>query len=141
MRLFLLAFLLPLAACGQGEPAVEVHDVWARSAEAGRATAVYFTLQNSGGAPDRLLGVATESARAAELHESTVDAEGVMRMRPVEAVEIPAGEAVAFEPGGYHVMLIDLARDLRPDERVALTLRFEASGAREVQAEVRTARP
>ena len=130
--------LLFLLACGPSGPDVAVSDAWARPAEAGRVTAVYLRLDNRGGAPDRLLGASTEAARAVELHESVADAQGVVRMRPAaEGLPIPAGATATLEPGGYHLMVVGLARDLRPGDRLPLTLRLERSGERAVQAEVR----
>jgi copper(I)-binding protein len=63
-----------------------------------------------------------------------------MRMRAVEALELPAGKAVELRPGGYHVMLMDLQRDLKEGEIVPLTLVIEQGGKRqniEVKAPVR----
>lgn len=60
-----------------------------------------------------------------------------MTMRPVEAVELPAGKAVALEPGGYHIMLLDLVKPLEVGETFEVTLSFQIAGDRTVTAEVR----
>ncbi len=62
---------------------------------------------------------------------------GMMRMQPVEAVSVPAGGTVEFKPGGLHVMLMDLRRDLKPGDTFSLTLRFEKAGALGVEVTVR----
>ena len=62
---------------------------------------------------------------------------GMMTMREVDSIEVPAGETVALEPGGYHVMLIDLQRDLEPGDTVEATLTFESGAEETVTAEVR----
>lgn len=62
---------------------------------------------------------------------------GAMTMRPVEAIDLPAGEAVALEPGGLHIMLIDLVEPLEVGDEVDLTLTFEEAGEQPVTAEVR----
>ena len=64
---------------------------------------------------------------------------GMMSMQEVAAIEVPAGGEVALEPGGYHVMLLDLAAPLADGETVELTLEFEQAGTVTATAEVRTA--
>lgn len=136
-RLCALLLLAGLAGCSPKRADLEASDVWVRAAEAGGNTATYFTLHNSGGMPDRLTRVTAEGARAVEIHESSADERGVVRMRRVETVEVGAGASVAFAPGGYHVMLIGLAQSLEPGEVVTLTLHFDASGEQRLAAAVR----
>lgn len=90
--------------------------------------AVYLTIANGGTEPDRLLGGVADVARTIEIHDMAIEG-GVMRMTPlVDGLEIPAGGTVSLHPQGLHVMLIDLTRDLRPGDRLDLTLRFERAG-------------
>jgi copper(I)-binding protein len=143
--LLLFVALLTLAAC-EPAPGVEteeeglsVEEVWARPADTTGAarSAAYFTLRNGTAEPVRLVGVRTDVARVAEIHLS-FEENGMMRMRPVvDGVEVAPGEAVAFEPGGYHVMLIDLQRPLAAGDRFPLALTFEGADEREVEVEVR----
>jgi hypothetical protein len=139
----LLAFLLGLVACssGPGAPDLRAEDVWARPAlgtdsVAPPPSAAYLTLHNDGGAADTLLGARTEAARVVELHQS-IDDDGVMRMRPVDSLAVPAGGTVALAPGGYHFMLIDVTRSLASGDTVALALQFVRSGTVSVRAAVR----
>lgn len=134
-------------------PGIRVLDAWARpstraamsgemgqSAHGGGATsAVFFVLANEGRAGDALVGagVAPDLAGAAEVHETTMEG-GVARMQPVQRVEVPAGGRVEFKPGGYHIMLLDVKREIKAGDRVRLTLRFETSGELPVEADVRT---
>jgi copper(I)-binding protein len=60
-----------------------------------------------------------------------------MTMQPVDSIELPAGETVALEPGGYHVMLLDLVEPLEVGQEIELTLSFQVAGDRTVTAEVR----
>jgi periplasmic copper chaperone A len=107
---------------------------WARESVT-RTGAVYLTVRNDGDADDRLTGISTEIADRAELHASVVE-DGVMRMRPVEALEIPAqGEAV-LEPGGLHVMLVGLRAPLEEGGSFPLRLVFEGAGEIEVVATI-----
>jgi copper(I)-binding protein len=128
-----VAALLTGAGAHAGEAgragAVVVADPWARaSLVAGRPGAAYFTLRNESAAADRLVGVAADRAGHAMAHATTVDAQGVARMEHLTALEIPPGGAVAFAPGGLHVMLMDLDAPLREGETLTLTLSFETGG-------------
>lgn len=112
---------------------IEVQAAWARAALAGRTGAAYMTLVNPTDTPDRLLAAASDVAEAVELHAHLHEG-GVMRMRPVTAIEVHPGEPMVLAPGGLHIMLIGLRRDLRRGETIRLTLTFEMAG--KVEAEV-----
>lgn len=128
------------AHCEAHAGGVQVKEAWVRaSVPQQRATGAFMNLESPDGG--RLLGAASPAARVVEVHEMALGEDGVMRMREVPAVELPAGEAVALKPGGYHIMLIDLVEQLKEGERVPLSLSIEtAQGERktvEVEAEVR----
>lgn len=107
------------------------------TAAPGGNSAAYMRIQNTGDEPDRLLSVASDVAATVELHMVEQDGD-VMKMRPVEGgIEVPAGGEVELKPGGYHVMLIGVTRELAPGDTIDLTLQFERAGALEVQATVR----
>jgi len=125
--------LLSAAALAQGG-AVEVTNAWARATPGNaQAGAAYVTLQAPAG--DRLTGVSTPAAQKAEIHSMTMDG-GVMKMRQVEGVDLPAGTAVTLKPGGYHIMLMGLTQPLQPGQSFPLTLDFAKSGPREVNVTV-----
>ncbi len=90
--------------------------------------------------PDRLLGGETTVASALEIHESREE-DGVMRMRPVEGIDLPPGGEAELRPGGLHVMLLGLTRSLMPGDTITLTLRFQRSGEVVVRVPVRLAGP
>lgn len=98
--------------------------------------AVYLTLTNQGEGDDVLLKVETDVAQAAELHETQIDAEGVMRMRPLDRLPLPAGEPVILEPGGKHIMLLDLEGEIAQGDTIQLTLNFEKAGPVTVEVPV-----
>lgn len=146
---FLLSLLALLYACegghDQGRGSVVVRDAWARAMplmsemstrKAATNSAMYLVLDNRGPEADRLLGGAASVARAVELHESRIE-DGVMRMRPVEGVDLQPGETVTLQPGGLHLMLVDLRQPLEAGDSVRLTLRFLHADPLEVSAEVR----
>jgi hypothetical protein len=109
--------------------ALVIEAPWARATPGGAKVAGGFMrITNSGTAPDRLVGGAFSAAARVEVHEMAV-ADGVMKMRELAAgLEIRPGETVELKPGGYHVMFMDLARQLKAGESVAGTLVFEKAG-------------
>ena len=127
--LLMTASLLAFAACSNApsEP-LAVTEAWARPAPAGQNSAIYFQIDNPNTSPDSLLSASTSVAQATELHMSQMDSSGVMSMHPQHSVEIPASDVVEFKPGGLHVMLINLNKDLAPGSTILLTLKFEKAG-------------
>ena len=102
---------------------VEIKDVWSRATAPGQQVAgVYFDIESKRGA--NLVGAQTNLTDRAELHIMSMD-DGVMRMRQIDSVDLPAGKTVKFKPGGYHVMLLDLKQPLEPGGKFALTLLIE----------------
>lgn len=97
---------------------------------------VYLTLTNNSNGADALVGVSTDAAESAELHETEIDANDVMRMKPVEAVELPAGGSVAMEPGGKHIMLIGLKENHNAGDKISLTLSFRNAAPQTVEVEI-----
>jgi len=114
---------------------ITVEHPWARPAASGNG-AVYFELVNGGTAPDRLVGISSPVAGAAEMHATSVDAQGVASMRPVQAVDLPAGGEAYFAPAGLHVMLVGLSQPLKEGQRFPLTLTLEKAGAVVVEVAV-----
>ena len=109
---------------------------WARAMPTTATTgATYLRIDNNGEVGDRLLEIETPAAEFAELHEH-VHAEGLMKMQKAADLTIGAGESVTLEPGGYHIMLMNLKRPLVDGEKFPLTLRFEQAGSVEVEVAV-----
>lgn len=158
--------VLVVAACGGGE-GIDVEGAWARTSPAmANAGAVYLEVTSSDA--DRLIGASVDPSVAAtvELHETVmVDAEmsedgasgedmsgeeseggmdagsGAMTMQQVGEITLAPGETVALEPGGLHIMLLDLAAPLELGEEFDLTLQFENAGDQVVSIEVRDEAP
>ena len=99
--------------------------------------AVYFRIENRGPASDRLVSAHSPIADRAEIHTHEMDG-GMMTMRRVHAVEVPAQGEVAFKPGGLHVMLLGLKEPLVAGERFPLALGFEQAGTIEAPVEIRS---
>ncbi len=113
-------------ALAQQAGTISVSQPWTRAAGANATGAGFMTIRNAG-AGDRLVAARSAAARTVELHTHIRDGD-VMRMRPVAAIELPAGQTVTLEPGGLHLMLIGLVAALRPGERVPVTLVLERAG-------------
>lgn len=108
---------------------VSVEAAFARaSAGPARNGVAYMTIRNAGDRPDRLLAVRTDVSKKAELH-THLNEGGVMKMRPVEAIEVPAGGMAMLKPGGDHVMLMGLSAPLKEGDSFPLILEFEHAGA------------
>ena len=150
-----------LSSCG-GASGVSVDDAWARTSPAmASAGAVYMDL--TAAEADRLIGVTVDPAIAAtaEVHETTMAsgddmgdghmdngemgdgdlAGATMMMQEVEAIELPAGEAVSLEPGGYHIMLMQLAEPLETGATFDVTLLFAEADEQVISVEVREDAP
>ncbi|MEZ5863317.1 MAG: copper chaperone PCu(A)C [Geminicoccaceae bacterium] len=140
MLRWILSSTLALATIG----AVQAHEFtvgelviehpWARATAAHQANgSAYFVIEN-GGEADRILGATSPVAGRVELHTHIND-NGVMRMRQVKAIDLPAGET-ALAPGGLHIMLFDLGAPLVEGETFPLTLTLEKAGEVEVEVKV-----
>jgi len=155
-RLRLLVLLVTVAACGApAGSSIEIEDVWARPAMAMKETtesseggagmgqpmpgtgAVFMLLRNRGLEADRLVGGQTDVANVVEIHETVMEGE-VMKMQMLaNGLEVPAKGEVLLKPGGYHIMLIGMQRDLAVGDTFTLELQFEKSGILTVEPEVR----
>lgn len=140
-----IVVLLLLAGCEQeneygrdsaleDQSGIHIEDAWARPGSEDRISAAYFLLTNFGDETDKLLSVESEIANNVEIHESYEREEGMIGMREVTDLEIPAQTTIRFEQGGLHVMLIQLTHQLQNGDTFNLILTFENYG--EVVAEV-----
>jgi copper(I)-binding protein len=103
-----------------------------------RSGGIYLVVENAGKEADRLVGAASPAARIVEIHAMRMEG-NMMRMRPVAALDIPAGGKATLAPGGYHVMLSDLHAPLVAGATVPLTLKFEKAGTIDVTVDVEAA--
>jgi copper(I)-binding protein len=113
-----------------------IRNVWARPAtQADALSAVYMVIENTGDQPERLLHAHCDVAGTVELHETKMEG-GVMKMQPVDGIDIPVKGTVELKPGGLHIMLIGLTRDLNPGDEIELELHFDKAGHVPVKAVV-----
>jgi len=120
-----------------GRDLLSVRDAWVAEALPGQSmTAAYLILVNEGDVDEELISVESEIAENLELHEMAQQGE-MMRMRKVDLIMIGPGKEVALEPGGLHIMLIGLTREIREGDTVELNLLFESGANLTVSAPVR----
>lgn len=132
-RLLAAAFVLSLA--GPGWAQVSVKEPWVRgTVPQQKATGMFVQLTAAGGG--KLLSASSPVAGLVEIHEMRMD-DGVMKMRAVSSVDLPAGKTVELKPGGYHVMLMDLKQPLKPGDTVPVTLMVETAGGKKESIEVK----
>ncbi|NPD14088.1 copper chaperone PCu(A)C [Xinfangfangia sp. D13-10-4-6] len=93
----------------------------------------YLKITNTGTEADKLIAVESTIADKTEVHTTETDAEGVARMIHVPELVVPAGEAVTFERGGYHIMFMGLKSPLNEGDLVPGTLVFERAGRIDVE--------
>lgn len=107
---------------------IAVTDAWSRaSAGMARAGAGFMQITNSGAADDRLIAASAPVSEKTELH-THIHEGTVMRMRQVEAIDVPAGQTVTLKPGGLHVMFITLKAPLQEGQTFDVALEFEKAG-------------
>lgn len=134
LMLLLVSAALPVGA----EWAIDVHDAWIRHMSGDRPMAGYFVMDNQGNEDRRLVGAASAAFGAVQIHEA-VEADGTASMRPVESVAVPKGGRIEFQPGGYHLMLMQRRKELEVDDQVSVTLEFEDGGGQSVVFTVKPA--
>jgi periplasmic copper chaperone A len=114
-------------------------DPWVRATvPQQKATGLFVQLTSTKGG--QLVSASSPLAATVEIHEMRMD-DGVMRMREVPALPLPAGQAVALKPGGYHLMLMGLKQQAKPGDTVPVTLVIEGADKQretlQIQAPVR----
>lgn len=131
VHLVLTSALLALSATPSFAADIEIKAPWVRGTVAGQmATGAFMEVTSKSGAT--LVGAASPVAGVTEIHEMKMDG-GVMKMRAVARLDLPAGKPVILGPGGYHLMLMNLKQTIKPGDQVPLTLQFEGKD-RKVEA-------
>jgi periplasmic copper chaperone A len=134
--LFGMVVVIALSSCG-AKPVEQVTDARVTlPAVAGRPGAAYFTL-HGGERPNLLLEISSPQVMRVELHDM-IESGGTMHMSAIEGgIDVPAGDEVAFAPGGKHAMLFDISPSVKPGRKMPLSFRYTDGRVIEVQAEVR----
>lgn len=132
------ALLISLMSLPAWAANISVTDAWVRATMPGQPVgAAYMQIESDADA--RLVGVSSSAVPRVEVHEMKMDGD-VMRMREVKAVDLPKGRTVSLEPGGFHIMLMNLKKPIMAGDSIPLTLTIESGGKQqtvEVKAEAR----
>jgi len=135
MKKILIASIATLALNAWAHSSVKIEDAWVRGTVAQqKATGAFMRLTAQ--RDTRLVAASSPVAGVVEIHEMSME-QGVMKMRQVAGLDLPAGRTVELRPGGYHVMLMDLKAPVAADQQVPLTLVFEAQGGSREQVELK----
>lgn len=141
MKNLLAVVLLASAALASAQEVTTVGTLtlsqpWVRATPGGAKNGAAYLVVNNAGRGDVLQSASSPVAGTVELHTHLND-NGVMRMRQVPEIVIPAQQKVALQPGGLHIMLIDLKAPLKVGDTVPLTLRFETAGSVQLDVPVK----
>lgn len=120
------------------ESGIAIENAWARPGRVNGVTAVYLELLNGSTETDTLQQLSSPVAGLAELHETFDRGDGMMGMRQVEKPIFPGREATVMQPGGLHIMLMQLNQPLNEGDEVSLTLNFALAGEMTITATVRS---
>jgi periplasmic copper chaperone A len=125
------------AAAATPVATITVSDAWVRWLPANLPAGGYVTLKNTGTRVQVLTGATSPDFAEVSLHHS-VQRDGVSQMQPVSRVEIPPGGVLSLAGGGYHLMLEQPARPLKPGDQVSITLQFVGGSSTTARFEVRS---
>lgn len=142
--LLVVFVLCGLSACGMSSSTgIEIRDSWMKTPAmtgdmeiGGAGSVAYMQIRNHERQADRLLKVQTDIAQIVELHTMNEE-NGVMSMRQVDAIDVPAQGEVVLKPGGFHIMLFGIHSELKPGDKATFILQFERAGMIAVEAVVR----
>ncbi len=118
------------------QPGLAIRNAAVGVAAQGMSSAAFFRIVNNSEEADTLYGVRAGFAEMAQLHES-FRKDGMVGMRPVKFVVIPAKSSFYFKHGGYHIMLMNVIEDLKSGDKVKLELLFKRAGVITVEAAVK----
>ncbi len=139
LKVLMLAAIGALSTQSAWAANISVSDAWARATMPGqKVSGAYMQIQSDADA--RLVNVSSPAVPRVEVHEMKMDGD-VMRMREVHSIDLPKGKAVTLEPGGFHIMLMNLQKPIAAGDVIPLTLVVESGGKRqtvEVKVEARS---
>lgn len=128
----LIKILTTLFVLSVSAPKIQITDAWMRPNGEGMNTAAFAKIYNNSDKADTLFAVGSDLAKTVEIHES-YEKDGKMKMRKIDYLVIPAKKSVEMKPGGLHIMLIKLNKDIRKGEKHELTFKFRKGGSIKVK--------
>ena len=135
--LFSLLFSSHLQANSQASDEVTINDPYVRAVPPGqKISAAFLQLDNASDTMQSIVSASSPAAGVVELHTHIHD-NGMMKMRRIEKIDIPAKGQTVLKPGGLHIMLINLKNNLKPGQEVSVTLKFSDGSEKTFSAPVR----
>lgn len=132
----LLGLLLPFAATAS-DTELTIHDPYVRLVPGGiKTTGAFMVITNAGAKDVSLVEAASPAAQTVQLHNH-INENGVMKMRQVPSIDVKANAQAELKPGSYHIMLIDLNKELKEGDLVPITLKFSDGQKKALEAQVR----
>jgi copper(I)-binding protein len=126
----------PALAQTTAAQAIQVGKSFVRAVPPGqKVSAAFMAIENTSTQTHRLISAESKAAQVVELHTHT-HVDGMMKMRKIDAIELPAGQTTLLQPGGLHVMLIGLNTDLTVGQVVSVTLNFEDASRKTLEIPV-----
>lgn len=115
----------------------KILNAWARPAVKNANSALYFIVKNNSNKVDTLFGVESKVAEMVEVHESFKKDNDKTGMRLAGKLAIRTMSEFEFKPGGFHIMLLGVVKDLKIGDSLEVVLQFKYARKIKVKAEVR----
>lgn len=134
--LFTASLMFSAGVLAGAADAVSVHEPYVRLAPPNApATGAFMVIRNGGAKDVKLVKADNPVSKVTELH-THLNEGGVMKMRPVPAIDVKAGGEAVLKPGSLHIMMIDLKAPMKEGDVVPITLTFDDGSAKQVEAKV-----
>jgi hypothetical protein len=118
------------------EDKIKIKDAWMRPSSEKMATALYFTIENSGETADTLFQVDSDLAEKVEIHETYSEGE-MMGMRKTDMIVIEGNSSFELKPGAHHIMLMKLKKDVKVGDEAEFVLHFKQAGEMKITAKAK----
>lgn len=125
--------LVILFALFPSEDKMQIKEAWMRPSSQNMATALYFTIENNTESADTLFKVYSDIAGKVEMHETYSEGD-MMGMRKIDMIVIEGKKSFELKPGGYHVMLMKLKKDVKDGDKAKFILYFKQAGEIKISA-------
>lgn len=109
---------------------------WVRPGSKGQTSAAYLSISNGTASADTIKSLSADAAKKAEMHESYKGENGISGMRPAPNQAIASGKDLYLQPGGLHLMLMNLKNDLAVGDSVTISFTFKHTGTKSIQLPV-----
>lgn len=135
MKQLIIGFTLMTIVGLSHATGLKVENAWARATPPGATTGALYMSIHAHHSKDRLVRASSAAADELELHTTQME-NGVVKMRRLQAIEVGPSEPTVLEPGGMHIMLLNLQQPLKPGSKILVELEFEQTGKLQLEVPV-----